>query len=146
MTVHFDAVCLRVQCQEKMPAVLNLGIVEVQGDLKHAGASETVFWCCCRSKAASQHGQCVCATREEKLIAVVACCTSFFMFLVSASANIGLKKGNKKPSFSIIIPKLAYSPVTRIFFVNKIYPLLFTFLWIDDMTWEDRHHLYFFGT
>lgn len=88
----------------------------------------------------------VCVTREEKLIAVVACCTSFFMFLVSASANIGLKKGNKKPSFSIIIPKLAYSPVTRIFFVNKIYPLLFTFLWIDDMTWEDRHHLYFFGT
>lgn len=72
-----------------MPAVMHLRIVEVQGDLKQAVDSEVVFWC------PSQHGQCVCVTREEKLIAVVACCTSFLMSLVSASANVGLKKATK---------------------------------------------------
>lgn len=64
----------------------------VTGGLKHAAASEIVFWYCCRSKAASQRGQCVCVTREEKLIALVACYSLFFMSLVSASANVGLKK------------------------------------------------------
>lgn len=63
----FYAVYLRGQCQEKMSAVMHLRIVEVQGDLKHAVDSETVFW------YSSQHGQRVCATREEKLIAVMAC-------------------------------------------------------------------------
>lgn len=51
----FYAVYLRGQSQEKMSAVTHLRSGDLQGDLKHAVASEIMFWYCYRSKAASQN-------------------------------------------------------------------------------------------
>lgn len=121
MAVDFLQYTQGLQCQEKMSAFIHLSTAELERDFTPAVVSKVVFWYSFRSKAASKRGECVFIYRSSRTdgVSSLLCCPSCGQkTLVSASANVGLKRAIKRLDLAYLYQNSL--DVTGLFSITRV--------------------------